>query len=376
MAQAILMYFVIIPDYGFNLTSTQEVANARSNKAGVDKVVSYTINAKILLLVISFFTLVVLIEVIPFLNQNKSLFYSGFLIVVGQTFFPMWFFQGIEKLQFVAYLNFIARIILTALIFLIVDSKEDYLWILPIYSAGPIIASIIALFLMARLFHVSFLAPTWLDIKSSLFRGFNLFVGSLANNTSVNAGIIILGAFSTPQALGQFAIVDKVLVIFRQMFTVFGQAVYPTLCRVRMQEEVSIKKIIQDLFKLGIPVIFTGCLILFVWPDYLLIVLMGQSDEEVILLLRIVLLIPLFLFTSTLISQVLLAYQYRRYNAISYILVSIIGIVINFLFISSYHQIGAAVSVVIIEFVLLLVMAFFYFKSDLNHLLRSNDEIK
>jgi PST family polysaccharide transporter len=51
-----------------------------------------------------------------------------FGIVVGQTLFPMWFFQGMEKMKYTTALNIISQFFI-ALVFIVVRKASDYMYV-------------------------------------------------------------------------------------------------------------------------------------------------------------------------------------------------------------------------------------------------------
>lgn len=58
-----------------------------------------------------------------YFDRFAQLYYLTFLFVVGNTIFPVWFFQGIE---YISYLNVFSKLFFTISIFIFVQSPEDY----------------------------------------------------------------------------------------------------------------------------------------------------------------------------------------------------------------------------------------------------------
>lgn len=59
-ATAIIGYFIVVTDYGFNFTATREIALFKDNKEKLIEIFSSVMTIKFILLVISFFALYVL----------------------------------------------------------------------------------------------------------------------------------------------------------------------------------------------------------------------------------------------------------------------------------------------------------------------------
>src|SRR4051812_23572892 len=96
MAQALMTYLTIITDYGFNSTATKFISVNRDSKIKLEFIYNAVISTKLFLIGIAFTILLPLVYLVPIFSQEKMLFLFSFSIVLGNTFFPVWFFQGIE----------------------------------------------------------------------------------------------------------------------------------------------------------------------------------------------------------------------------------------------------------------------------------------
>lgn len=131
-AQAFMSYFIIFTDYGFNLTATREIAINKDDKAKLSSIINNTLLTKIILCLLSFLILLLIISFSPYFCQYSSLYYWSFFLVVGQVLIPAWFFQGIEQMKYLTYLNLVAKIIFTVFIFILI-SKPGILSMFPFF---------------------------------------------------------------------------------------------------------------------------------------------------------------------------------------------------------------------------------------------------
>jgi len=122
LVQSVMLYLLIIVDYGFNYTATLEILRNKDNAIALNRIVSGTMATKFLLLFLSFASLIILHISVTRFNEDGLLFLLGFSLVIGQAFFPMWFFQGIEKLKYITWFNLISRCTLTVLIFMFIQT--------------------------------------------------------------------------------------------------------------------------------------------------------------------------------------------------------------------------------------------------------------
>ena len=80
-------------------------------------------------------------------KQDWLIYYLDFGMVLGQTLFPICFFQGMERMKYITFLNVFAKLIFTIAIFIFVKRSSDYLYVPLLNSLGFILAGILALFL-------------------------------------------------------------------------------------------------------------------------------------------------------------------------------------------------------------------------------------
>ena len=119
-AQAFIVYFSMLADYGFNLSGIREVSSNRNNKNKLIKIFSSIMIARFVLVLIGLIFLTIVVFSFEKFSQNWELYYLTFGIVIGTALFPTWFFQGMEKMKYITVLTVIAKLIFTLSIFIFV----------------------------------------------------------------------------------------------------------------------------------------------------------------------------------------------------------------------------------------------------------------
>lgn len=121
---AVIQYFVLLVDYGFSLSATKQVSTAGCVKKTIGTIFWSVLVCKIILFAISLIILVVLINSNEYINSNSLVLFCSLGLVLGNVFFPVWLFQGLEKMGTVSLINIATRFLSVPLIFLMV--KDCY----------------------------------------------------------------------------------------------------------------------------------------------------------------------------------------------------------------------------------------------------------
>ena len=167
-AQAFIQYFNILTDYGFNLSATREVAVNRNDKAKISEIFSSVIIIKLGLLLISFLIMSFIVFYFGKFRKNWLVYYLTFGIVIGQAIFPVWFFQGVEKMRYVTFLNISAKLFFVSLVFFFVHHVSDYIYVPIFYSLGYLLSGFLSLYIAVRKFKIRMYFPNLVTIGKYL----------------------------------------------------------------------------------------------------------------------------------------------------------------------------------------------------------------
>jgi PST family polysaccharide transporter len=173
-AQAFIGYFQILTDYGFNLSATREISINRENKEKVSEIFSSVMIIKFFLLLVSFVLMSAIVFSFGKFRQNWLIYYSTFGMVLGQTLFPIWFFQGMEKMKYITFLNVLSKFIFTVATFAFIRRASDFLYVPLLNSSGFIISGIISIWLIVTNFCVKMRVPR-LEVILKYFKDSTLF---------------------------------------------------------------------------------------------------------------------------------------------------------------------------------------------------------
>ena len=197
-----------------------------------------------------FLLLMLFLNLLPVQAELKQGILYGYLLVIGNTFQPQWFFQGIEKLKIIALSNVISRCAACLLVFIYVRNSEDLQKALLVQSI-PLVISAIGLNIFI-LKYINIIFPEKKLFKVILKEGKDFFLASLYSVILNNSGIFLLGIFTNPVIVGVYAAAEKIVKAVLSLFTPLTQAIYPYNCR---KFSLSVFDGIEAAKKTGIPII-------------------------------------------------------------------------------------------------------------------------
>jgi PST family polysaccharide transporter len=276
---AIVMYGVMLSDYGFDLSATKLISLHSNNKTKTDEIFSSVMIIKFAISLIYLLVLTLLVLFVDKFSQHAYLYFIGFGFVIGQVLFPIWFFQGIEKMRYITILNAVSKLIFTLLILIYVHNPDDLYLVLLFNSLGSIVAGVIALYIAVKKFHISFYMPALQQIKYYLKDGWYIFTSRVAVELYVTSNVIILGFFASNEIVGYYSIVEKIVRAIGSMLEPLTRTVFPYLAKVYEEsKELFFKRNIQ-LFFLILTIMLPMALIVYFNARWILSVVSGEEPN-------------------------------------------------------------------------------------------------
>lgn len=353
-ATATVMYFQILTDYGFNLTATREISIHRDNKEKVIEIFSSVMTIKIILMFVSFFLLSILVFSFEKFSKDALVYFLTFGTVVGQVLFPVWFFQGMERMKYITYLNILSKVIFTIAIFVFVQEQSDFYLVPLLTSIGFLVAGIWSLYLVKKEFGVGFEVQTIDTIKHHLVEGWDIFVSRVFGSMYRSSNIIILGLLTNNTIVGYYSIAEKVVKTLQTLQDVVGNTLFPYLSKKFSITNKSFFDLNKRFFKFIFLIYFSLSLITMFSSEYIIYILMGEFNEIAILNLQImsfVILVGGFNYYYGILGLVSMNYKkdFSKYIIITGLFNLLFCIVSVYL----YPNYGASISMIISESVLL-----------------------
>jgi len=248
-ASAFIGYFTILTDYGFNLSATREISIHREEKEKVSEIFSSVMIIKFFLGISSFFILGLILAFIPKFGNDWLVYLFTFGMVLGNILFPVWFFQGMERMKHIAILNIVAKGIFTVCIFIFIRKIADYLYVPLINSVGFLVAGGLSLRIVSKDFRVKFILPTIEAIKHQLKEGWHVFISTMAISLYTVSNAFILGLFTSNTIVGYYSASERIIKATQGLLTPVSQTVYPYISQLVIESKERALSFIRRLVK-------------------------------------------------------------------------------------------------------------------------------
>jgi PST family polysaccharide transporter len=228
LATYFMWYFNTLTEYGFNLTATRRIAINKDSPEAINQIFNAVMLAKGFLTAIGFIVMMLVVFLNPKYRDHWQLFPLCFLTVIGGWLFPMWLYQGMEKMATVAARDFIAKLIATVLTLIVVRRESDYMYAAGLQSGATVIAGVVSLALAPRICGVSFRLVSWGEVMDVLRQGWAVFLSMAAGTLTSNTNVFILGQITSSTAeVAYYTNANRLIVAMRMLVTPVVTAFYP-----------------------------------------------------------------------------------------------------------------------------------------------------
>lgn len=350
IAQALMQYIIVISDYGFSVTATRDVAIFHNDSKLIKELYNDVFICKLCIMLLCFIIMCIIGFFWPLAVKDKILYVVAFLIVVGNVLFPLWFFQAIQEMKYITYINLVSRLISVILTFVLIKQSSDYILAIAIPGICGMISGILALILIYFKFELRIYRwPNEQKIKLLLRDGKEIFISNAFGHVYAQGGTIITGLIAGNIAAGYFSLGQKVSGILVNIAQPISQAIYPYLCQIFSQSKEEFLKLKGKIMGFGI--ILSGIIAIgqFCASEYITYILLGRIEPEVLGIMKIFSLVTMGNIINTLLYPILSTM--KKYVAIQKTFVSIatLFILISVPVAYFYGSYGMAIVMVLIE---------------------------
>ena len=326
LASSIGLFLANLINYGTNQTAVKDVSIHRNDK---DKL-SFIFNEIFWLRVVVFATITTTTTIITITSKYEYLilWFSILPLLVSEIFNPLYFLIGIEKIQWISWGNIITRTLSVGSIFFInlhlnIPAQLNMLLFVPL-----LIFYLIIFFYIIRKFELSFTFEPLHSLNKKIKENFYVTFNGSSVILQQSIFMFAVAGVASPQSLGAYGIIDKLLGAVRQLVSAFSSAIYPKAAQL-FHDSRSSWKTFRKKIQIGYAVFFLIiALFILKFSNLGSIIFTHKEDPTTILFFKLFSLAPLALaLNANNVLELLLEKQYKKMFDISLIILMVTGLI-------------------------------------------------
>lgn len=351
---SITTYFILFGTLGTALYGKREIAYVNKNKKDYSKVFWEILIVRMFFIIIS-----LLFFYIFFIrNTQYGVYYAILSIeIIANIFDISWFFQGLEEFQKIVIRNVVIKIISVIAIFMLVNTRNDLGIYLFIYVLSTLFANISLWFYLPKyLVKVN----KKLEFKKHILPTINLFIPQIAVQVYTLLDKTMLGNLTQNMVqVGNYEqsqkIIKTALVLVTSLGTVVSPRISSTISDGNHKQVVEyLKKSYNFVWLLGFP-LMTG---LMATANTVVPWFLGKDFNESIVLIMIGSMLIMAIGLNNVSGvQYLISVKKQNLFTKSVVIAAIFNFSLNFILIPKYGALGAIISSVLAETLIIIVQA-------------------
>lgn len=352
-SQAFIQYFTMLTDYGFSFSATREVSLNRDDMEKVSEIFSSVMLIKTALMLLGFGVVCIVVFSVDMFRGDGPIYLLTFGMVLGNMLFPVWLFQGLEKMKHAATLDIILKILFTASIFLFIRKADDYIYVPLINSAGGVLVGFVSLWIIFKKLGVRLKTPSRESVVRELREGWMTFLSTIPVSLYTATNTFLLGIFTNNTIVGYYSAGEKIVrAVQFGLLAPLSQTIYPHISRLAEQSREDGLRFIRKMVRLIWVPALVASLGLFIFAPWLGVLVLGGQFKESIPVIRILAFQPFIAGMTTVYAHFfLLGFGHSRLLPRIIITAGVLSLFWIFLFVRvlGLNQTGASMNVLITE---------------------------
>lgn len=351
-------YFSLFAMLGIQNHGVRLISQNRKDKETLSKNFFSLFYMHLIISIISmvlYFTLVTLIST----SENRILFFIQGIVILASLLDISWFFFGLENFKTIVLRNVLIKIITTILIFSIVKNSDDLLVYSLILAIGTLLSQIIVWPYIFK--YIVKIKVSIADIKKHFRPLIVLFIPVISISIYKIMNKIILGLLVDENAVGYFENTQKATSIPTSLITALGMVMLPAISG--MVKKNKDKEIIKHINNSMLFTAFISSAIFFTSLGsikYFVSIFFGESFSGIDVYINMLLSSIFFIgFANIIRTHYLLPYKLDKFYVNSIIIGAVINLILNFLLVPYITIYGSIISVIITEFIVFVLQAWF-----------------
>ncbi|MDC1179709.1 oligosaccharide flippase family protein [Flavobacteriaceae bacterium] len=292
LALSVVLLSSITVSYGYHLNGPKRIALFRDESAKKETLINEIIATRVIIAFGMAIILFCLTYFFGFFKSYAALLYYSLILLFSQALFPMFYFQGNDKIAWASLVNAFAKGAYLLLIVLFIKIPEDATYVNFLFGITALIVYIVSWIIIYKKEKIKWVWVSIHNIKKRFVENFQFFISSIAGHVSIHGGLIILSNFVNNSVLGEFALAQKIALLMRMVPVFFTQAILQKASILFKSDKAEFKRYVNLIFIIGLSITFAMGLIAVIFSNWIIFLLAGSQVLYSETILKILAFIP------------------------------------------------------------------------------------
>ena len=292
LALSVVLLSSVTVRYGYHLNGPKRIALFRDDLVKKQALINEIITTRTIIAVGMAIILFCMTYFFGFFKSYATLLYYSLVLLFGQALFPMFYFQGNDKISGVTLVNTFAKGAYLLLIILFIKTPKDGVYVNFLLGVTSIV---VYFFFWISIYKKEKIKWVWSrvnNIKNRLIENFHFFISTIAGHVSIHGGLIILANFVNNTVLGEFALAEKVALLMRMVPVFFTQAILQKATIFFEKDKTQFNSYVNKIFIIGLSITFGMGLTAIILSKWIIFLLAGSHVIYSETILKILAFIP------------------------------------------------------------------------------------
>ena len=292
LALSVVLLTSVTVRYGYHLNGPKRIALIRGDSAKKQTLINEIIVTRIIIALGMAIILFCLTYFFGFFKSYADLLYYSLILLFSQALFPMFYFQGNDKIAWASLVNAFAKGAYLLLIVLFIKTPEDATYVNFLFGVTAFVVYIVFWIIIYKKEKIKWVWVSIHNIKKRFIENFQFFISSIAGHVSIHGGLIILASFVNNTVLGKFALAQKIALLMRMVPIFFTQAILQKATILFEKDKIEFNSYVNQIFIIGLSITFAMGLIAIILSKWIIFLLAGSYVFYSETILKILALIP------------------------------------------------------------------------------------
>ena len=152
------------------------------------------------------------------------------LFVVSRIFSSWWFYQGLERIKWIAWGNFTSKLILLALVLFMVKEQDDYPLVVFGYAASQLTVNLLSWLILVKMEKLRAIALRIKDVFKLIESSIYVFLNEFSVIGFAALNLLLVKEYLSPKELGIYVSAMKIVVISHNLvIQSLSKSLFPNL---------------------------------------------------------------------------------------------------------------------------------------------------